>query len=219
MTVIKYTKSSLRDQQSKLKQLQKYLPTLKLKKALLQIEVNNAKQQLSEAENAFQTSLEMAREYGCLLQEKLGIDIRDFIQIDELVVSKENIAGIEVPHFKYLKFKTINYSLYETPPWIDTVILKLQALVSSKIKISVELERMQVFQNELKTVSIRVNLFEKILIPRTEECIKKIRVFLGDQLLAGIGQIKIAKSKIEERKFLKLKSKLSKFELLEELGA
>ena len=42
MAQIKLTKMELRDQQYKLKQLQKYLPTLQLKKAMLQTEVNNA---------------------------------------------------------------------------------------------------------------------------------------------------------------------------------
>jgi V/A-type H+-transporting ATPase subunit D len=45
-----------------------------------------------------------------------------------------------------------------------------------------------------------VNLFEKILIPRSQENIKKIRVFLGDQQLAAVAQAKVAKRKIAIRK-------------------
>ena len=40
------------------------------------------------------------------------------------------------------------------------------------------------------------NLFEKILIPRAKANIKKIKVFLGDQLLAAVSQAKVAKTKV-----------------------
>ena len=49
-------------------------------------------------------------------------------------------------------------------------------------------------------MSIRVNLFEKILIPRALRNIKKIKVFLGDQQLAAVSQAKVAKAKIEDHK-------------------
>jgi V/A-type H+-transporting ATPase subunit D len=48
-------------------------------------------------------------------------------------------------------------------------------------------------------VSIRVNLFEKVLIPRAQENIKKIRIFLGDQQLSAVAQAKVAKLKIKAR--------------------
>ncbi|HEY5259666.1 MAG TPA: V-type ATP synthase subunit D, partial [Rhabdochlamydiaceae bacterium] len=52
---------------------------------------------------------------------------------------------------------------------------------------------------ELRDVSIRVNLFEKILIPRAQGNIRKIKIFLGDQQLAAVCQAKVAKQKILER--------------------
>jgi len=51
-------------------------------------------------------------------------------------------------------------------------------------------------------VAIRVNLFEKILIPRASKNIKKIKVFLGDQQLTAVSQAKAAKAKIEDNKSL-----------------
>ncbi|EKE22261.1 MAG: hypothetical protein ACD_7C00009G0002, partial [uncultured bacterium] len=72
---------------------------------------------------------------------------------------------------------------------------KLQEMISLKEKINVEEEKKRSLEKELKDVSIRVNLFEKILIPRTLKNIKKIKIFLGDQELAAISQAKIAKLK------------------------
>ena len=61
------------------------------------------------------------------------------------------------------------------------------------------MEKKRLLEQELREVSIRVNLFEKIMIPRTLQNIKKIKVFLGDQQLAAISQAKVAKRKILEK--------------------
>ena len=61
-------------------------------------------------------------------------------------------------------------------------------------------EKKAALDKELREVSIRVNLFEKVLIPRSEANIKKIKVFLGDMELAAVSQAKVAKTKIEAGK-------------------
>jgi len=61
-------------------------------------------------------------------------------------------------------------------------------------------EKVARLEAELREVSIRVNLFEKVMIPRTMANIKKIKVFLGDQQLAAVAQAKMAKMKMEKKK-------------------
>jgi V/A-type H+-transporting ATPase subunit D len=53
MAEIKLTKNELRTQQGRHQQLKKYLPTLQLKKAMLQIEVNDARLEIAVCEEAF----------------------------------------------------------------------------------------------------------------------------------------------------------------------
>ncbi len=53
MAEIKLTKNELRAQEQKLGQLEKYLPTLQLKKALLQSEVYDARLEIKECEGTF----------------------------------------------------------------------------------------------------------------------------------------------------------------------
>ena len=77
---------------------------------------------------------------------------------------------------------------------------EVKILVVAKKKIEVVEEKKKILEKELREVSIRVNLFEKILIPRTQGNIKKIKVFLGDQELASVAQAKVAKGKIIKRK-------------------
>ena len=64
----------------------------------------------------------------------------------------------------------------------------LKSYISLKEEISVIDERKTLLEKELKEVSIRVNLFEKVLIPRSIQTIKKIKIFLGDQQLAAVSQ-------------------------------
>ena len=69
-------------------------------------------------------------------------------------------------------------------------------MVVIREKIHVAEEKKHALEKDLRDVSIRVNLFEKVLIPSSEQNIKKIKVFLGDQALAAVAQAKVAKQKI-----------------------
>jgi V/A-type H+/Na+-transporting ATPase subunit D len=199
MAEIKLTKNELRAQQSLLQQLKKYLPTLQLKKAMLQLEVNQARLEIEACEQGFKKNLEESEGYAALLSEKLPFDIRQSAKILKVNKHYENIAGVEVPYFENLVFKEFDYDLFDTPPWVDSVAIGLRTLTESKVKIDIATEKKAALEKELREVSIRVNLFEKILIPRANKNIKKIKVFLGDQQLAAVSQAKVAKAKIEAR--------------------
>jgi V/A-type H+/Na+-transporting ATPase subunit D len=88
------------------------------------------------------------------------------------------------------------YTLFDTPIWYESVRDRVQAMLEGKERIKIAKQRRQALENELREVSIRVNLFEKILIPRSVENIKRIKIFLSDQQLAAIAQAKVAKKKI-----------------------
>lgn len=192
MAEVKLTKTELRSQQAHLASLRKYLPTLQLKKAMLQLEVLEAKGELLAAETEL-LRLNI-KEYEYLLQEPSPLDFREGAQVQEIKKRIENIAGVEVPYFVEASFKPLVYSLMDTPPWTESLILKLQAFESAKIKVSLCNEKKNALEHELKEVSIRVNLFEKILIPRAMGYIKKIKIFLGDQELAAVSRAKMAKA-------------------------
>ena len=60
-------------------------------------------------------------------------------------------------------------------------------------------ERGLILEQEVRRALQRVNLFEKVKIPRCEEAIRRIRIYLGDALAAAVGRAKIAKAKIAKR--------------------
>jgi len=202
MAEIKFTKNELRLQQNRLQQLKKYLPTLQLKKAMLQTEVNEARIEIEGCELTFRKIRSQVDEFSPLLNEKLSIDIREGVKIKLLKKRYENIAGVEVPYFESMTFEDFHYSLFETPPWVDPVIKGLRKMSEAQITVMIAREKKAALEKELREVSIRVNLFEKVLIPRATGNIKKIKIFLGDQQLAAVSQAKVAKAKIEENKKL-----------------
>ncbi|MCE5318290.1 MAG: V-type ATP synthase subunit D [Parachlamydia sp.] len=199
MAEIKLTKTELRFQQTRLNQLQKYLPTLQLKKAMLQAVVQEARIEIQQAEEGYQRARQEIEKYSALLTDKINLDIPQVLKITDLRKRYENIAGVEVPYFDSVTFAEFTYNLFATPPWIDSAITGLRALKEASLRIQVAEEKKAALEKELRSVSIRVNLFEKILIPRALRNIKKIKVFLGDMQLAAVSQAKVAKRKIEER--------------------
>jgi len=200
MAEVKLTKNELRDQQSRLGQLEKYLPTLQLKKAMLQAEVGEARQEIAALERQFETQYATVEAFSALLSEKIAVHPEQAVQVAEVNKRYENIAGVEVPYFEGVVFAPFHYDLFDTPPWLDGVVANLRTLKETREKVAVVEEKKEALERELREVSIRVNLFEKILIPRALKNIKKIKVFLGDQELAAVSQAKAAKSKIEARK-------------------
>jgi len=124
----------------------------------------------------------------------------DALHVDEVEKTYENIAGIEIPIFQKVHFSPAKYFLYDTPLWWDNAMDALRDLGSLQQQIYVIMDKKKILEKELREVSIRVNLFEKILIPRTEANIQKIKIFLGDQQLAAVSQAKVAKTKIEKNR-------------------
>lgn len=200
MTELKMTKNELRAQQNRLHQLEKYLPTLQLKKALLQVEITGARVEITKCEEVFKKVHAEVDNFSSLLVDQLSIDLKESAKIIKINKRHENIAGVEVPYFDSIVFADFNYNLFDTPAWVDSVIIGLRTLAEAQIRVEIARQKMMALENEWREVSIRVNLFEKILIPRAIANMKKIKVFLGDQQLAAVSQAKVAKNKIEENK-------------------
>lgn len=202
MAEIKLSKNELRAQQNRLQQLRKYLPTLQLKKAMLQLEVSEAKSEIAMLEQAYEKVKTWIESFSYVLSVSTVVDLPKVTEIQEVKKRFENIAGVEVPVFEGVVFKPVEYSLFETPPWLDSAILGLRKMAEAKARVNIAIDKKNALEKELREVSIRVNLFEKVLIPRALQNIKKIKVFLGDQQLAAVSQAKVAKAKIEENKAL-----------------
>ena len=190
---LKLTKNALREEQVKLLQLNQYLPTLELKKAMLQLEMTLVKNAIDKLLEELEKEKEKSLQFCELLSQE---DIIKYIEVQKVNKKCENIAGIDMPCMvEEVVFNDMTYSLFDSPVWMEAVILQMRGLATLREKINVAYEKKTAIQKELKDVSIRVNLFKKVLIPRIKTNMKKIKIFLEDQQLAEISRSKIAKEK------------------------
>jgi len=199
MSQIKLTKNELRQQQVKLQQLMRYLPTLQLKKAMLQQEVNSVLQQIEETKSIFEKLKDKTLSTQEMLTQEGMKSFFESLRVEEVVKHIENIAGLDVPIFEDVRFAKKAYKGAHVPLWWDFALEELKDVVAVKEKLHVLHIKRSLLEKELREVSIRVNLFEKVLIPRTIANIKKIKIFLGDLQLSAVSQAKVAKSKIESK--------------------
>src|SRR3990167_4290632 len=165
MARVKCTKIELVRLKKKLSLFQKYLPTLQLKKMLLQAEVNKAKEDIKRLKKLYEEERDLAAEHAHLLTDPSAKEMKRSLEIEELLLEWENIAGIQVPQLEKLTFKEVEPSLIRTPLWIDETIEIIRRLQYAYQRITVAIRKMEILQRELRVVSIRVNLFEKRLIP------------------------------------------------------
>ena len=197
---MKLTKNELRVQQTRLNQLKRYLPTLQLKKSMLQYEVDLVEREIALLEEEYRAIFGRVEIFSPFLLEKVDANLLAYAGVQHVKKSYENIAGVEIPQFDRVLFRDVEYFLFDTPIWTESATDLLRELVTAREKTAVAREKQRALKKELREVSIRVNLFEKVLIPRAAEQIKKIRVFLSDQQLAAVAQAKVAKAKLLMKK-------------------
>ncbi len=202
MAQLKLNKTELKNQKNLLDQLTKYLPTLQLKKQQLQAEVETCRGQVQRVEEEMGARYRKLDSWSILFSQRLTVDMFDYLEIAGITTDKENIAGIDVPVFTGISFKERPYGFFIMPVWLDKAIKELRELIALREKIKVMQKKLELLVEELRQTNIKVNLFEKRMIPECRENIRKIRIFLGDQEIAAICNAKIAKDKLKRREQL-----------------
>jgi len=196
---IKFTQGELKKQRDALRQYERYLPTLQLKKQQIQLEILHQQSALREKERVLSEKKRSAEEWSGLLSEYPGII--KWLKPSSVVTGKKNIAGVDTPVFEQLTFETAEYDLFLTPLWVDSGLSALREMVSLLEEIHVIEKGILVLNHELRITTQRVNLFEKVKIPGAKEAIRLIKIYIGDQMTNAVGRSKIAKNKIEETGF------------------
>ncbi len=197
MAKIKFTKGELKSQRDALRQHERYLPILQLKKQQLQLEILTQASILTEKKQAESKKREAIRPWIGLLADP-GVELSKWIRPKDVVVRVKNIAGVDTPVFVAVQFGSAEYDLFSTPLWVDAAIEALRGLVSMEEEIVIIEKGVHILRQELRIATQRVNLFEKIKIPQAREAIRLIKIYIGDQMANAVGRSKIAKRKIEE---------------------
>ena len=198
MAKIKLTKNELKVQKDALKMYRRYLPTLTLKKQQLQSEIRtieakaaSVRQERENLEKGFSSWIAVFSEESAF---PAGI-----ITVSNIRKDTGNIAGVTIPVFAGADFSRGDYDLYETPLWVDIAADHMEKAMSLDLEAEVLDEQVRLLEKELLSTSQRVNLFEKVKIPETEENIKKISIYMADQQVSAVVRSKISKRKIAAR--------------------
>ncbi|MFH1395495.1 MAG: V-type ATP synthase subunit D [Candidatus Omnitrophota bacterium] len=194
---IRLTKNELKKQKDALKRFNQYLPTLLLKKQQLQMEILKIHREMEEVKKEKAYVKAKIYEWVDVFNENIGIET--LVKLETIETITGNIAGIDIPVFEKAVFKEQEYDFHTTPLWVDFGIEALKKTISLNAKMEVLKKQDAMVREELRITTQRVNLFEKVMIPRTKENVKKIQIYLGDMETAAVVTGKIAKEKVLKR--------------------
>lgn len=197
---VKLTKNEQKLQKDRLKQYQRYLPTLQLKKQQLQMVIRQIEDEVASLREKQEKLVHDMQNWIAVYHENTAFSpahkVEQLVKVDRVVRNKGNIAGVTIPVFKELTFIPISYDLRDYPLWVDKGLECLRDCARYDALISTLEQQIKLLGRELRTTSQRVNLFEKVKIPEAKENIKHIGIYLGDQQTAAVVRGKIAKKKL-----------------------
>jgi V/A-type H+-transporting ATPase subunit D len=195
MAKVKFTKNELKKQKDALKRFQRYLPTLQLKKQQLQLVIRQIENKLKEKKQEREDLYNELTQWIDVFGEE--VEMSSLVTLSNIERETGNIAGVDIPVFKDLSFEDSTYNLFTTPLWVDSGIEFIKDLIRLDEEMRILEEQIDKLGEELRITTQRVNLFEKVKIPETQENIRQITIYLGDQQTAAVVRGKIAKNKIK----------------------
>ncbi len=197
MARLALNKASLSRQTQQLKTYERFLPSLDLKRKQLLAERAKAAAALARTKEAL-------RPIDALIAEQLPmvsnaeVDLTDLVRVERVTLGDENVVGTHLPTLESVELEVRDYGFLGRPHWVDRVVRVLRETLELRIQMQVEQERLQLLEVAVRRITQRVNLFEKVLVPRTRESIRRIRIYLSDSERAAVVRAKIAKRKQQQ---------------------
>jgi V/A-type H+/Na+-transporting ATPase subunit D len=194
MTRLSLSKSSLSHERRQLKTFGRFLPSLDMKRKQLMAQRAAARAAL-ERTRAAMAELRAKVAQGLPMLSNLEVDLSGLVTLEEARVGRENQMGIWLPILEGIEVQVAPYGRLAKPHWVDSVVNELKAILELRVREQLELRRLALLEEALRTLTQRVNLFEKVLIPRARDRIRRIGIYLADQERAAVVRAKIAKDK------------------------
>lgn len=192
MARLSLNKASLHKESAKLKRYRQYLPSLDLKRRQLLAERAKGLTRLNDTERQIEQCRQQVGDTLPMLSCR-DIDLNDLVKVSSVEIGEENIVGIHVPVLKRVEIATKTYSPYLKPHWVDVLVGQLKLMLELKLRQQVDKRRLTILDAAVKKVTQKVNLFDKVLIPKTERNIRKIRIYLSDAERADVVRAKMTK--------------------------
>lgn len=186
-------KKDLQKEKQQLKLYLKLLPSIDLKRTQLLTEYGRAKKEWLALQK------EIAGEMGSVAENlpmlaNPEVKLEGLVKIDSMVIGEESVVGTKVPFLKEIQFKESDYSMFATPPWIESYCSRLRKAVEARIREQLMGRRVEKLGHAVRRITQHVNLFEKILIPTAKKNIQKIQILLGEAERNAVVRSKLAKA-------------------------
>ena len=194
MARLTLSKSAMSQQRNQLRLYQRFLPSLDLKRRQLIAEQARATQALAEGEAKV---AELTAQIGAMLPMLANqeIDVAGLVHVKAVRLAEENMMGVKVPVLAEVVCEARDYSMLAKPHWVDALVAQLRRMAEMRIRLQVYAERVRCLERAVRRTAQRVNLFEKVLIPKAKQSIKRIQIFLADAERAAVVRSKIAKAR------------------------
>ena len=194
MARLTLSKASLTAQGARLKTYERFLPSLDLKRRQLLNERARAAGVLAETGQTIADLRERVRTKLPMACD-LEVDVTGLVAVTGIEMGEDNVMGVRLPRLDRVALTRRPYALLAKPEWVDRLADLLAIMLELRVRIQVEQRRLALLDEAVRTITQRVNLFDKVLIPRTRENIRRIRIFLADGERAAVVRAKIAKAK------------------------
>ncbi|MEM6679674.1 MAG: V-type ATP synthase subunit D [Pseudomonadota bacterium] len=194
MARLQLNKSSLAREKTQLRSYERFLPSLDLKRQQLMGEKAKAVAEVARLQAEVDAlAARVGREVPMLGNR--DIDLSGLVELVDYHLGEENVVGTKLPVLDKIEVAVRPYSPMVLPHWVDQVAILLHDMLTARLKVQVARQRVALLTKAVDTITQRVNLFDKVLIPNARANIKKIRIYLSDEQTSAVTRSKLAKRK------------------------
>lgn len=196
MARLSLNKAQLAREITDLAMYRRFLPSLDLKRQQLMAERKKAEARLAEIEARIAARVTTIGAEIPMLADT-DIDLAGLARLKSVKVGERNIVGQRLPVLESIDVEIVPYSYLMRPHWVDLVAERLREVLSLRIEAQIAERQLGLLDKAITKVTQRVNLFDKVLIPKARANIRRIQIALGDLERAAVVTSKIAKRKRE----------------------
>lgn len=189
-------KSALQRERAKIALYRRYLPPLELKRQELLRRLGLAQAELAELARRREALLSFVHAELAMLADG-RIELSGLVRLDKVEVRKENVLGVALPRLERVVVQVQEYSPLARPHWVDEVVRCVREMIALEVARQVAEQRLAILTQAAKSATQRVNLLEKVLIPKASVNVRRLQVYLEDFERAETIRAKLAKGKLK----------------------
>ena len=194
MPKLQLNKANLTRKTRDLKNYKQFLPSLDMKrKQLLALQKKTEKEYGNINEDLKKLMQNVGEKLPMLAND--NVDLRNLVRLESIDLDQEKIMGVTLPLLRNFQISVKAYSYFSWPHWVDNYINEIRGALELSIKHQIWQQRVEILKAAVLRATQKVNLFDKVLIPKTQSEIAKIKVYISDLERAAVVTSKIAKNK------------------------